>query len=99
MLDSLSEGVRRYQNPALAELIQGTISENLVHRARLRNYLSELVATKQDELRIANEEAQSCRVATMSRSAATKKPAAAKPAPAATPANTTNPAIANPKKP
>ncbi len=99
MLDSLSEGVRRYQNPALAELIQGTISENLVHRARLRNYLSELVATKQDELRIANEEAQSCRVATMSRSAATKKPAAAKPAAAAAPANTTNPAIANPKKP
>ncbi len=99
MLDSLSEGVRRYQNPALAELIQGTISENLVHRARLRNYLTELVATKQDELRIANEEAQSCRTAAMSRAAATTKKPAVKPAAAAAPANTTNPAVANPKKP
>lgn len=60
-LDSLSEGVRRYQNPALADLIQGTISENGTHRNRLQAYLIELVATKHDELRVATEEAQACR--------------------------------------
>ena len=74
MLDSLSEGVRRYQNPALADLMQGVISENSVHRARLRNYLTELVATKQDELRAANEEAQSCRAAALA-PPASKRPA------------------------
>lgn len=65
MLDSLSEGVRRYQNPALADLIQSALSENSTHRSRLQSYLIELVATKQDELRAANEEAQSCRSAAM----------------------------------
>jgi hypothetical protein len=80
MLDSLSEGVRRYQNPALAELIQGSISENLVHRSRLRNYLSELVATKQDELRIANDEAQSCRAtAILSQKKSAHKPVSPSP--------------------
>lgn len=62
-LDSLSEGVRRYQNPALADLIQGAISENGLHRNRLQAYLVELVTTKQDELRISTEEALSCRAA------------------------------------
>ena len=62
-LDSLSEGVRRYQNPALADLIQSSLSENAVHRLRLQSYLVELVASKQDELRVANDEAQSCRSA------------------------------------
>ncbi|MEZ5355390.1 MAG: hypothetical protein R2762_22365 [Bryobacteraceae bacterium] len=61
LLDSLSEGVRRYQNPALADLIQGVVAENGVNRARLRNYLSELVVNKELELRIMNEEAQRCR--------------------------------------
>ena len=90
MLDSLSEGVRRYQNPALAELIQGSISENLVHRARLRNYLTELVATKQDELRIATDEAQSCRATAIT---SPKKPAHT------TNTTTTKPVAPSTKKP
>lgn len=61
MLDSLSQGVRRYQNPALADLLQGVISENSANRGRLREYLVELVATKETELRIADAEAQRCR--------------------------------------
>jgi hypothetical protein len=74
MLDSLSEGVRRHQNPALGDLIQAAISENATHRGRLQNYLVELVATKQDELRIANEEAQRCRSAVMNPTS-TRRPA------------------------
>lgn len=61
LLDSLAQGVRRYQNPALADLIQGMIVENDNNRRQLRSYLEELVANKEDELSIMNEEAQRCR--------------------------------------
>lgn len=87
MLDSLSQGVKRYQNPALGDLMQGMISENSVHRSRLRNYLVELVATKQDELRVANDEAQNCRSGMLRpappRPAAPRPPKPAAPAPVA----------------
>ena len=73
MLDSLSEGVRRYQNPALADLIQSAISENSAHRSHLQTYLVELVATKQDELRSANDEAQNCRAAAMNPAGGAKR--------------------------
>ena len=75
MLDSLSEGVRRYQNPALADLIQSALAENSTHRSRLQNYLIELVATKQDELRAMYEEAQGCRAAAIN--PMSRRPAAA----------------------
>jgi len=61
LLESLSEGVRKYQNPALADLIEGMVAENENHRARLRDYLRELVANKEVELKVMNEEAQRCR--------------------------------------
>ena len=61
MLLSLSEGLRRYQNPALADLIQGILGENDGQRHRLRGYLVELISTKETELRIMNDEAQRCR--------------------------------------
>ncbi len=75
LFDSLSEGVRRYQNPALADLMQSTLSENSAHRAKLQNYLIELVTTKQHELRVANDEAQGCRAAALNPTAS-KRPAA-----------------------
>jgi hypothetical protein len=98
MLESLSQGVRKYQNPALADLIQGSISENSVYRSRLRSYLTELVATKQDELRMANEEAQNCRAAALAKPIS-KKPnrPLAPPPPAPTASNGSNPQ--QPKKP
>jgi hypothetical protein len=61
MLDSLSDGIRRYQNPALADLLLSVVSDNSANRARLRDYLVELAATKETELKIADEEAQRCR--------------------------------------
>ncbi|MCC6586414.1 MAG: hypothetical protein IT168_06825 [Bryobacterales bacterium] len=61
LLESLSKGVRRYQNPALADLIEGLIAENDVNRGHLRTYLVELVTNKETELGIMNEEAQRCR--------------------------------------
>lgn len=76
MLDSLSQGVRKYQNPALADLMLAAVTDNSVHRSRLQSYLTELVSTKQEELRMANDEAQSCR------SAALKNPAPRRATPA-----------------
>jgi hypothetical protein len=73
LLDSLSEGVRRYQNPALADLLQGLVAENSTNRSRLRSYLVELVTNKELELRIMNEEAQRCRGSIVRQSPPPKK--------------------------
>lgn len=80
LLDSLSQGVRRYQNPALADLLQGMIVENDANRQNLRAYMVELVTNKEAELKIMNEEAQRCRGLLVRETAAPKpKPAAPKP--------------------
>jgi hypothetical protein len=75
MMDSLSRGIRAYQNPALGDLLQSVMSENSESRAKLRDYLVELIAAKEDELRIADQEAQRCRGVLIRQ----PKPAGAKP--------------------
>lgn len=61
MMASITEAVRRYQNPAVADLLQGVMDETSAQRQRLREYLVELVALKETEWKIADEEAQRCR--------------------------------------
>ncbi len=73
-LDSLSQGVRRYQNPALADLLQGMISENSASREKLRQYLVDLAAAKEEEFRIADQEAQRCRASLIQQPRAPAKP-------------------------
>lgn len=86
LLESLSHGTRRHQNPALADLMQAAISDNALHRSRLRGYLVELVATKQDELRAASDEAQTCRAAALAPPAPpSAAPVSRRSAPAAVP--------------
>lgn len=75
-LDSFAEGMRKHGNAAVAELLEGVMSENSQNRDRLRQYITELASTKEQEFRIADQEAQRCR-ATLSRQA----PAPPKPAP------------------
>lgn len=60
-LASLLEGVRRYQNPAVADLITGLRNENSPARQSLKDYMVDLATTKDQELRIADQEAQRCR--------------------------------------
>jgi hypothetical protein len=60
-LGSLIEGVRNYQNPALAFLIQAIVSENSANRGRLRQYLQDLATQKEQEFQVADREAQRCR--------------------------------------
>jgi hypothetical protein len=62
-LGSLVEGVRKYQNPALAALMQTVVAENSTNRDRLRQYLQDLATQKEQEFEVADREAQRCRAA------------------------------------
>ncbi|MDQ6676281.1 MAG: hypothetical protein M3Z09_03190 [Acidobacteriota bacterium] len=58
---SLGEGLRRYQNPALAELLSGTLAESTPSRETLQRYAIELAAEKDKEFQLVDQEAQRCR--------------------------------------
>jgi hypothetical protein len=60
-LGSLIAGVRKYQNPALADLTQAVVAENGENRDQLRQYLQDLAAQKEQEFKVADSEAQRCR--------------------------------------
>jgi hypothetical protein len=58
---SLVEGVRRYQNPAVGDLIISVMSANQGNRDQLRDYITDLAKTREEEFKIADSEAQRCR--------------------------------------
>lgn len=58
---SLAEGIRRYQNPAVAELLFGLRNESAAARTGFRQYLLELAETREQEMKIMDREAQKCR--------------------------------------
>jgi len=60
-LGSVFEGIRKYQNPALADLLQGIVNENSVNRDHLRQYIQDLAVQKEQEFAVADKEAQRCR--------------------------------------
>jgi hypothetical protein len=60
-LGSLIEGVRKYQSPDLADLMQSVVNENSTNRDRLRQYLQDLAVQKEHEFQVADREAQRCR--------------------------------------
>jgi hypothetical protein len=70
---SVVEGVRKYQNPALANLMESALGENNANRDRLRQYVQDLAAQKEQELQVADREAQRCRD-TLVRQPAARKP-------------------------
>ncbi len=61
LVTSLSEGVARYQNPALADLVRAAMSDGSSSREALRQYIVQLAAAKEEQLKIADQEAQRCR--------------------------------------
>jgi len=71
-VSSVVEGVRKYQNPALANLMQGVLGENNANRDRLRQYVQDLAAQKEQELQVADREAQRCRDTLVKQPAAKK---------------------------
>lgn len=59
-LGSLAAGVRKYQNPALADLLLGVADENSANRESLKQYALDLASTKEGELKVMESEAQRC---------------------------------------
>jgi hypothetical protein len=61
MLRSVAAGVRKYQNPAIADLLQGMISDTTADRDKLRQYVVELAADREQQFKVMDQEAQRCR--------------------------------------
>lgn len=100
-LESLNDGARRHQNPALADLLDSAINRNATTREQLKEYTRELAAEREKEWQIANEETQRCRALLFRQPSrpAYKKPASkdATPQASASGAATPAPAPAAPK--
>lgn len=65
-LVSLMEGLRRWQNPALAELIESVAAEDQTDLDHLEQYVLQLAIEKDQQYAVVDSEAQRCR-ATLSR--------------------------------
>jgi ABC-type transporter Mla subunit MlaD len=79
-VNSLLEGVRRYQNPAVGDLLVSVVSANSGNRDKLRQYITDLAQTKEEEFQVVDREAQRCRGTLMRQPPARPSPAAPKPA-------------------
>jgi hypothetical protein len=66
MLDSLMGGTRKYQNPALADLIESVSSENTADIEKVERYLVQITNDQEQQFAVMDHEAQRCR-ATLSR--------------------------------
>ena len=60
-LISLDPGLRKYQNPALADLISSILAEGNRNRDRFRQYVVDLTGNKEQQFEVADKEAQRCR--------------------------------------
>lgn len=58
---SLAQAVRRYQNPAIAEVLESEAAAAGASRAWLRQHVQELALQREQELAAAENEAQRCR--------------------------------------
>ena len=85
-INSLVEGVRRYQNPAVGDLMISVMAANSTNRDQLRQYITDLTETKEQEFKIADKEAQRCRGILVRQTP--PRPAAAPKPPAASPSKT-----------
>jgi hypothetical protein len=61
VLGSFSEGLRKYANPPLADMLNAAIAENAGNKDRLQQYILELAVAREQEFRVADQEAQRCR--------------------------------------
>lgn len=61
LLRSYEAGIRKYQNPALADLLQGVMGQTAADRQKLRQYVLDLATDREVAFKVADEEAQRCR--------------------------------------
>ena len=60
--ESIVEAVRRYQNPAVADLMIGVLRGNSANRDGLREFITDLAARKETEFTVVSQDEQACRV-------------------------------------
>lgn len=60
-LESLIQGARKYQSPALAATLQARLDEASANRDKLRQYVVQLAAQREHEYQVMDSEAQRCR--------------------------------------
>lgn len=61
VLASFSDGLRKYSNPPLADMLNAAVAEDAANKDRLQQYILELAIAREQEFRVADEEAQRCR--------------------------------------
>jgi hypothetical protein len=74
VLGSLMGGVRKYQNPALADLIESVAAEASGDIEKFEQYLVELAADKEQQLTVMDHEAQRCRATLLRQPAPPARP-------------------------
>jgi hypothetical protein len=61
LINSLRDGVRKYQSPDLAEILNGLMTQSSNNKEKLRSHIVDLAAVREQELRVMDQEAQRCR--------------------------------------
>jgi hypothetical protein len=61
MLVSLEDGIRRYQDPKLADSLTALAAENGTNRNRFQTYIINLATQREQECAVMDKEAQRCR--------------------------------------
>jgi hypothetical protein len=61
IVNSVREGLRKYQSPDLARMIGDVMNENSNNREKFKAYLVDLANMRAQEFEIMNQEAQRCR--------------------------------------
>ncbi len=59
--ESLIDAVRKYQSPAVADLMLSVLRANSANRDALRAFITDLAARKEQEFTVVNQDAQACR--------------------------------------
>lgn len=77
-LNTLVEGVRKYQNPAVGDLLVSVLSQNASNHDQLRQYITDLASQKEEESAVLDQEAQRCRGVLNRQTAPAKKAPPAK---------------------
>ena len=58
---SIEEGIRKYWNPAVADLLNSQMAGNGANRERFQRYIQDLAVTHEQECAVMDHEAQRCR--------------------------------------
>jgi hypothetical protein len=78
-IESLVEAVRKYQSPALGDLLLSVLRSNSGNRDGLREYILDLAQRKEQEFSVAYAEAQRCQTERVQMPTAAPRRAPAKP--------------------